>query len=254
MLVVCEGLDRTGKTTLASLYKERGYEVIHMSAPPKGQSSDDFLAEMVDIISTAAFKDIFLDRSYYGEAFIWPFIYERTPLLKEEDIQALREIEDSVGVERIFMYDPNAEEHWRRCVENNEPLTKIQFIKARNLYYNMAEKYGFIKKTLPSIVALEQAQEDITDEPLNKEQTIESKTSQQLKLEKANAINDILSKKIIKIKSPIYDEIEKSIRHFLNIELDKLFGNSADQASLDKDEIKILKLFCERLKDKEKLK
>jgi hypothetical protein len=249
MLVICEGLDRTGKTTLASIYKEKGFEIIHMSAPPKDQSSDDFLAEMIDIISTAAFKDIFLDRSYYGEAFIWPFVYERRSLLKEDDIQALREIEESVGVERVLMYDPNVEEHWRRCVENNEPLTKLQFIKARNLYYNMAEKYGFVKKTLPSLVPPEPK---ITEEveTLEKVSSNEPKTAQQLKLEKANAINEILSKKIIKIKSPVYDEVEKSIRQFLNIELDKLFGNDVPTA-FNKEEVKILKLFCERLKDKE---
>src|ERR1035437_8949175 len=130
-LIICEGMDRVGKTSIANLFESKGYEVIHMSAPPKGQTSDLFLEEMMELIHNAASRDIFLDRSYYGEACIWPKIYGRESLIDEQGLEVLRELEDSIGTQRILMHDPNSEAHWQRCVENNEPLTKVQFVKAR---------------------------------------------------------------------------------------------------------------------------
>jgi hypothetical protein len=254
-LIILEGLDRVGKTTVANLYAKKGYEIVHMSAPPKGQTSDLFLEEMANLVTSAASRDIILDRSYYGEAFIWPNIYTRSPLIDVDGIEALRELEESVGVQRILMHDSNSESHWKRCVENNEPLTKIQFVKARNLYYTMADQYGFVKKTLHDFS--DSIKEETVDvENSNVESTkkilVESKTLHQVKLEKANAINDILSKRIIKSKGPIYDDLEKSVRLFLNNELSKLFGSAQQSAnSFSEDEVQLLKFFCERLKQKE---
>ena len=80
-----------------------------------------------------------------------------------------------------------------------------------------------------------------------------SKTPQQLKLERANAINEILSKRIIKGKGQVFDELERSVRGFLNNELGKLFGNDNKLStdSFSKEEVQLLKFFCERLKEKE---
>lgn len=241
---------------------------MHMSAPPKGQTSDLFLEEMMNIVQQAAHRDICLDRSYYGESCIWPKVYDRESLLSEEGLEILRELEDTVGTLRILMHDPNIEDHWQRCVDNKEPLTKTQFIKARALYSGMADKYGFERKTLrdfPDVVsqtanknsnsATDASSSSKTDSAIgqtrfNKDQIL-NKTKEQLKLEKANVINEVLSRRIIKGKGSIYDDLENSVRSFLNTELGKIFGSSNSQQNFSNEEVQLLKFFCQRLRDKE---
>lgn len=275
MLIILEGLDRSGKSSVANYYESKGFNIIHQSAPPKGQTADNFLEEMMELVSSAANKDILLDRSYYGEACIWPKIYNRESLLPEENIEILREIEVTVGVKRILMYDPNSEAHWQRCVDNKEPLTKTQFIKARTLYSTMADTYEFERKTikdfpeavqpLPTAIHIKDAKltaesvqptDATSTSPCNNSKsavTELAKTNEQIKLEKANVINEVLSKRLIKDKGPMYDEIERGIRHFLNGELGKIFGKTEPLKNqpFDNEEVELLKFFCKRLKNKE---
>lgn len=274
-LVLIEGLDRTGKSTVASYFKEHhNYEIIHLSAPPKDMSSEQYFQELVEIISLAATKDIVMDRTHYGEL-IWPIIFNRRPLLSKEDIASLREIEESVGVRRILMHDNNVHAHWQRCVDNNEPLNKIQFTKARSLYYQLAKQYGFEVFTLDQFLGaspdksgsadsvsntdlgvskIETRSVDSVSAPTNKNNTkhTQTKTPQQLKLEKANAINDILSRNILKIKGPIYEELEQEIRAFLNDKLSHILGGSSSnqELTLTPEEVKFYKIMYKRAIEK----
>lgn len=273
-LIVCEGLDRTGKTTVSAYFESLGYEIIHMSAPDKKHNESSFMKEMVDLVSSAANKDIFLDRSYYGEACVWPEIYNRKSLLSLDSLEYLREIEDSVGVKRIWMTDPLVETHWKRCVENNEPITKIQFVKARSLFSNMAHKHGFETVSLPlflkeypdakdliitkkdkDIIALEETfnVDEVVADSVNTTDMgaayikYPAKTNEQLKLEKANAINDVLARKILKQKGLVYDELDSEIRSFLNSKLSQLMGtNLSNELSLTKEEIVFYKTMYAR--------
>src|SRR5690606_981748 len=129
-LVLLEGLDRTGKSTVAAYFETLGFERIHLSAPARGTSPDQYLQDMIDLVSSAANKDIVMDRTHYGEL-VWPQIYGRKALLDEEAIEALREVENSVGVQRLWMTDDDLKAHWQRCVDNKEPLDKAQFTRAR---------------------------------------------------------------------------------------------------------------------------
>ena len=267
MLTICEGLDRVGKTTVANYFESLGYQVVHMSAPPKDQTADSFLQEMVDLVSSAANKDIFLDRSYYGEALVWPQIYGRKSLLSEDDLIILRELEDSVGVTRMFMTDADPEAHWARCVANNEPLTKVQFTRARSLYSRLALTYNFEHVTLPKFVerfkldpktikpaptALPSPGTDLIKGDSKPSDTSPKKTEQQLVLEKANAINDILDKRILKQRGSMYDELETDIREHLNTRLGKLLGHPTDSASLTPEETSFMKTLYKRAMEKNK--
>lgn len=271
-LVLLEGLDRTGKSTVAAYFETLGFEKIHMSAPPKGTTPDQYMQEMADLLQTAATRDIVLDRTHYGEL-IWPQIYGRKPLLDEEMIDALREIEDSVGVQRIWMTDDDLKAHWQRCVDNKEPLDKAQFTRARGLYSSMAQKYGFEKVTLQTFIKQFPDAQGIVDQQnagVLETKTLQvtngvtteveipttpvsstaakypGKTPQQHKLEVANAINDIMSKRILKTKGLVYDDIENELRHFLNTKLGKLLGGEVNELSLTPEEIKFYKAMYKR--------
>jgi hypothetical protein len=280
-LIILEGIDRTGKSTVASYYKSLGYEVVHLSAPPKGTSSDDYLQEMIDLISSAANKDLVMDRSHYGET-VWPEVYGRKPLLTEEHIEALREVEDAVGVTRLFMYDSDLGAHWQRCVDNKEPLTKVQFARARALYSKMTRDYAFEAYTLPQFLekypdAKDYAQmqvKTVVVQSSGDNQTVtevdmsgppndstlakypqSTKTPEQAKLERANVINEILSKRILKSKGSAYDELENDIREFLNSKLGKLLGggaNNSKELSLSSEEVRFYKAMYKNALEKNK--
>lgn len=270
-LVLLEGLDRTGKSTVAAYFETLGFEKIHMSAPPKGMTADQYLQEMIDLLSSAANRDIVLDRTHYGEL-VWPQIYGRKALLDEEAIEALREVEQSVGVQRIWMTDDDLKAHWQRCVDNKEPLDKAQFTRARGLFSSVAQQYGFEKVTLQTFikqfpdaqkivdaqvaVGLEQKTlqakaptPEVTVAPVSKLPS--GKSPEQHKLEVANAINEVLSKRILKSKGSVYDDIENEMRHFLNTKLGKLLGGaSANELNLTQEEVKFYKEMYKRAKDK----
>lgn len=275
-LVLLEGLDRTGKSTVAAYFETLGFEKIHMSAPAKGTTPDQYMQQMMELLQSAATKDIVLDRTHYGEL-IWPNIYNRKPLLDEEMIDALRDIENAVGVQRLWMTDDDLKAHWQRCVDNKEPLDKAQFTRARGLYSTMAQNYGFEKVTLQTFLKQFPDAQAIVDQ-MNGQQLEEktlqvtssgdsttttevdlsgpandstqakypSKTAQQQKLEIANTINDILSKRILKGKGKAYDDLENEIRHFLNTKLGKLFGGESNELSLTQEEIKFYKAMYKR--------
>jgi hypothetical protein len=237
-------------------FQAKGFEVIHQSAPPKGQTADLFLEEQMQLISRAAHEDILLDRSYYGEYGVWPKVYGRESLLSDEGLEVLRELEESVGTVRILMYDPNVEAHWKRCVDNKEPLTKVQFVLARKLYGELADKYGFERKTLRDYKEIKVEEPEMKlEEPEKKATPAPVKlTSEQMKLETANAINEVLGKRIVKQKGLVFDKIENNLRIFLNTELGKILGtkNEIQTGQFSTEEVELLRFFCKKLKENQK--
>ena len=272
-LVLLEGLDRTGKSTVASYFETLGFQIIHLSAPAKDLTSDAYMQEMSDLLSSAAIRDIVLDRTHYGEM-VWPQVYNRPAKLDEEQIDALREIEESVGVQRIWMTDNSIDAHWKRCVDNKEPLDKSQFTRARALFSNMAHKYNFEPITLQAFIKkFPDAQEmvdkqtatsletktntmkesDLATSPTQVEiqvPVVGRKSPEQHKLEVANAVNDILSKRILKAKGSVYDDIENEMRAFLNSKLGKLLGGGSGETSLNSEEVRFYKEMYKRAIDK----
>ena len=279
--VICEGLDRTGKSSVANYYKDLGYEIIHLSAPDKkysqrGYSGESYCDSLVDLLVSKAGKDVVFDRSWMGEI-IWPYVYRRMPQLSEDDIELLREFEDQNSTTRILMHDPDVEAHWRRCVDNKEPLDKSQFNSARTMYYEMAKKYGFELKTINDFdirrdggeIHKLSAAESVpsnrsqssggmaNDSSFGKDKNSSIRgdnkalalTSEQIKLNHANAINEVLSKRIVKTKGDSYDIIEAKIRDFLNVELGTLLGSSkVESIQFSKDEVVFLKTLISKAK------
>jgi hypothetical protein len=262
-LIIIEGIDRSGKSTLAREFESQGYRYVHFSAPnskyyKSGYVGPSYLDEMVDFLVSLSGQNVVLDRSHYGEL-VWPYVYGRNPLLSEDDIEILREIEDQNDVVRIMMHDDNTEAHWKRCVDNNEPLSRTQFDSAGQLYDAIVTKYGFTKLTKPEIDKANQKQEEVKDIVQAQPKTQESNvvkidtstklTPEQIKLQQANAINDIMSSRIVKRKGNEYDLIENKIREFLNSELAKLLG-TYDSPQLSAEEITILKALASRVIEK----
>jgi thymidylate kinase len=279
--IFIEGLDRTGKTTVCDLYKKQGYEVVHFSAPSKkytepGYAGISYVDEVMALYLTLDGKDVVFDRSSYGEL-VWPKVYKRAPQLTLEDIDALREIEKQNKTKYILMHDPDLASHWKRCVANKEPLDRDQFKHAHGLFLSELNiKWGFAMQTLQeynihfllddetrkkaeelaknSTTTTIQEGNSTTTITATSVATNDPKTPklspEQSRLEKANAINDVLSKKIVKGRGKTYDDIENSIRSFLNTELGKILGQNNEQ-TLNAQEIEFIKALVKRAHEKE---
>ena len=209
----------------------------------------------------------------------WSAVYRRLPLLNDEDLELLREFEEQNSTTRILMHDPDKDAHWQRCVDNKEPLDGSQFLSARAMYYEMGKKYSFELKTVKDFedgstknkgsdilpdLGSESADKaglnnrvknaSISNETKDLNRSFATLTPEQLKLGQANAINEVLSKRIVKSKGEAFDTIESKIRSFLNLELGTLLGNQGKtpepKLPFSKDEIDFLKALVTRAKEK----
>lgn len=283
--ILLEGLDRSGKSTVAEYYEQQGYEVVHMSAPnakyfEPGYAGPSYLEEMVEMYSLYAGKDVVFDRTVYGEL-VWPDIFNRMPLLNEEDYEYLSSLEYNQSAEKYVLFDENTEAHWKRCVDNKEPINRVQFVQAGRLYDKLAAERGFELKQLGDFSAL--AEEVSKAKPAKKAKRSIQKTAKgnagnagnsdsvranaisqqeddvghssvssltmEQRLNRANAIRVLLDGKIIKKKDSIYDDLEKDIRGFLQRELEGLFNERVEQSFTD-DQIIVLKNMAQRIIDK----
>lgn len=264
--VILAGLDRSGKTTVADYYKSKGYEYIHLSAPDKkyyepGYTGPGYVDEMVDLMMKYDGYDTVFDRSWYGEK-VWPQVYGRDSLLKEEDFEILEEYEYRNQTEKYLLHDPNISAHWKRIQEDTglKPSTKEQFFKAGRSHMGLISNHNFIQKTLHDFPKAEKKAEDVVREVEVKDgETIEMRNGEtviikpitltgQGKLEMANAINNVLSNKIIKKKGPQFESLETDVREFLDKKLSALMGEPQEEFS--NSEVKILKQFCTQLQAK----
>jgi hypothetical protein len=265
--ILLEGLDRSGKSTVSELYKKKGYKVVHLSAPDKKYyeqkySGPSYLEEMVDLYMAYDGKSVVFDRSIYGEL-VWSTIYGRTPLLSHDDIEYLQQLESNNDTSKILMTDDNKEAHWQRCVDNKEPLDRRQFIQASRLYEEIAGTYGFEKRRLsdyvsPIVPAVDGSDGSSVkigdalhaDKAQNNDAALDNKSAIfENKLEKANAIRDILSGPIIKKKGAIFNRLNDDVRGFLQKELENIFVEKKQENFTD-DEVKILKIYAQRIKSK----
>ena len=253
-LILLGGIDRTGKTTVASFLEKKGYITYHMSAPDKKYYSVDYsgpsyVEEYIDLLMSFQGRDVVMDRFWDGEL-VWPHIYNRKPLLSDDDIEAIREVERSMGVEYYVLHDPNTENHWQRCVENKEPLTKAQFLRAKSLYDRASEKYNFQKRTMFEMLP-ESNKNSVKEQNSTLEKVVTDRPLDLVKLDKANAINEILSKRLIKSKGQIYDDLESDVRNFLLSQLSDIFNGPQKDSNFSKEELLILKTLVKKIKEKE---
>jgi hypothetical protein len=274
--ILLEGLDRSGKSSVAEMYKKQGYDVVHMSAPDKkyqqpGYSGPSYLEEIVHMYTIYESKDVVFDRTVYGEC-VWPEVYNRQAQLNAEDLEYLQRLEYNNNAIRYIMYDENTEAHWQRCVDNQEPLNRLQFVQASRLYDDLARKYNFQKKQLgdfdeldkedsSSVGGLSDSAVDAADVsvPGNLRQDTDKEDSSRgdqvdgkllaRKLERANAIRDLLETKIVKKKGEIFGQLEQDIKVFLESELNSIFTQST-KLDFTPDEVQILKIYAQRIKDK----
>ncbi len=271
--ILLEGLDRSGKSTVAEMYKKQGYEVVHMDAPDKkysepGYEGPSYLEDIVHMYTLYNGKNVLFDRTIYGEK-IWPEIFNRMPLLNSQDLEYLRRLEYNNEAVRYIMHDEDFDAHWQRCVDSKERINRIQFAQAAVLYDKLAQEHSFEKKQLGDFdtedaKALSKDESDATPDKntssvgdirqdLNKSRStrhsgVSGERTLEEKLERANAIRSLLGSPLVKKKGEIFKGLEKDIKGFLEQELEEIFSESKKDI-FTQEEVHILKIYAQRIKE-----
>ena len=240
--IILEGFANLTQKT--EFYKKQGYEHISLPIYDKkykipGHTGSNYFEDIIDIYLEASNKEkVIFTKSHYST-----IISNRTRGVKspisDEDFIALKDFEKSNNVKYLLdlsSFDGNIQ-------TIKEPL-------------DLFKEYGFETSKEEEIPA-EEPPVTIVEEPniitpssiLPAVINHKHSTKEQMILEKANAINKILSKRIIKQEDHVYNEIERDVRDFLNKKLGNLLGKPTEE-TFSKEEIEILKIFALKAKTK----
>lgn len=117
MIIIIEGPDGSGKTTLAEkLSKQTGYPVVHRSQPKSEEEKLQMLREYVDAIDAG--KNVIFDRCWYSEMAYGPVMRDESVITYPE-MYLLEEKLARHGALIIYCTD-KPRTLWRRATKRGE--------------------------------------------------------------------------------------------------------------------------------------
>ena len=117
MIIIIEGPDGSGKTTLAKkLAKQTGYELIHMSNPKTAEEKNRMFHDYMDMIKHN--RNLILDRCWYSEMVYGP-IMRGDSAISYPSMYVLEEALTKRGALLIYCTD-SCEKLWVRATTRGE--------------------------------------------------------------------------------------------------------------------------------------
>lgn len=117
MIIIIEGADGSGKTTLANLLsKQTGYPVVHRSQPKTEEEKKQMRQMYIDIIDTG--KNMIFDRCWYSEMAYGPVMRDAS-VISYPEMYLLEEKLAKHGAMIIYCTD-KPKTLWRRATKRGE--------------------------------------------------------------------------------------------------------------------------------------
>lgn len=136
MLIMLEGLDRTGKTTLGeAIAKRLGAPLIHKGQP----QSDWFMEYVAPLAAHQPGLDLVLDRWHWGEM-VWPFAFGRRGLMGVNEFRYVDAAMAKLGAVAVLGTGDD-DVLWASAVADDEPIAKAgreSFNQAHRLFRKVA--------------------------------------------------------------------------------------------------------------------
>jgi hypothetical protein len=118
VLIILEGVDRTGKTTLASFLAEAiDAPVIHKGPPSATDGITEYLAPLSGYRPGSG-RHLICDRWHWGEM-IWPKIFTRDALLDKRMFLYIENVLDELGAVMVHC-DGNAGQIYKRITSSDD--------------------------------------------------------------------------------------------------------------------------------------
>lgn len=136
MIIIIEGPDGSGKTTLAEkLHKQTKYPIVHMGQPKTDEEKKLMLGEYLQTVRNG--KNMIFDRCWYSEMVYGP-IMRGSSAISYPDMYMLEEQLAKAGAIIIYATGPKAT-LWQRCQKRGE-----DYVTARSDFNAICENFDKI--------------------------------------------------------------------------------------------------------------
>lgn len=126
MVIILEGCDKCGKSTLAKVLSEKtGYPIVHFGAPKDRKECDEMFDMYRDYLGTH--DDVILDRSWYSDLVYGP-IFRGRPSMNNAQVAMLERIVSRKGCVLYHCYD-SAENIMKRVGEQGDEYTTAETVQ-----------------------------------------------------------------------------------------------------------------------------
>lgn len=144
MIIIIEGADGAGKTTLANtIQKQTGYMLLHRTQPKTAADKERMMSEYVEVIKAG--KNCILDRSWYSEMVYGPVMRDAS-IISYPQMYALERMLAKHGA--IIIHCTAKESTlWDRCQVRGE-----DYITKRDTFHKIYEGFNELMHNVPHLI------------------------------------------------------------------------------------------------------
>ena len=142
MIIILEGPDGSGKTTLANLlHKQTGFTLLHRSHDT--DKAPDLFNEYAQVLKAG--KNCIMDRGWYSELVYGP-VMRGSSKISYPQMYELERLAAKYGAIIIHCMAPEAT-LWKRCLRRGE-----DYIKDREKFHNICQGFNELLHRMPHLI------------------------------------------------------------------------------------------------------
>lgn len=144
MIIIIEGPDGAGKTTLANqLSRQTKYDIVHRSQPKTDDEKKHMMSEYVAAIKSS--KNTILDRCWYSEMVYGPIMRDAS-VISYPEMYKLEKLLAKAGAIVIYATAPKAA-LWQRCQKRGE-----DYITSHATFCQICDAYEQLMTDVPHYI------------------------------------------------------------------------------------------------------